>query len=315
MSIASELLGFYEDDRASRQDWENSYSEGLDLLGIKYEQREEPFRGSSGVTHPLIAEAITQFQAQAYKELLPSSGPVRTQILGSSTPETEMQAQRVKEFMNYEILHVMEEYDPEMDRLLFYLPLAGSAFKKVYFDDILDRAVARFVPADDLLVPYNATDLASATRVTHIIRMDENDIRKFQAGGFYRDISLKPYEQDDELREKERQLSGIEKTTDTQDCTLLEVHTDLDLAGFEHRSPLDGEPTGIKLPYIVTIDEGSSKVLAIRRNWKDGDEFYRKIPVLHPLQVFTRSGVLWLWFATHDRRTRSFRHFHFTPVD
>ena len=278
MPIASELLGFYEDDRASRQDWENSYSEGLDLLGIKYEQREEPFRGSSGVTHPLIAEAITQFQAQAYKELLPSNGPVRTQILGSSTPETEMQAQRVKEFMNYEILHVMEEYDPEMDRLLFYLPLAGSAFKKVYFDDILDRAVARFVPADDLLVPYNATDLASATRVTHIIRMDENDIRKFQAGGFYRDISLKPYEQDDELREKERQLSGIEKTTDTQDCTLLEVHTGLDLAGFEHRSPLDGEPTGIKLPYIVTIDEGSSKILSIRRNWKEGDELYRKIP-------------------------------------
>jgi hypothetical protein len=277
MEISSEMLAFYEDDRSSRQEWENAYTDGLELLGIKYQEREEPFRGSSGVTHPLIAEAVTQFQAQAYKELLPSSGPVRTQIVGSSNPETEMQAERVKEFMNYQIIHVMEEFDPETDRLLFYLPLAGSAFKKVYFDDILDRAVARFVPADDLLVPYNAADLSSASRIIHVIRMNENDIRKFQAGGFYRDIELKPYVGDDELREKERDLSGIMKTTDTDDCTLLEIHTDLDLAGFEHRSPLDGEPTGIKLPYIITIDEGSSKILAIRRNWKEGDEFYRKI--------------------------------------
>ena len=277
MEISSEMLAFYEDDRSSRQEWENTYTEGLNLLGIKYEEREEPFRGSSGVTHPLIAEAVTQFQAQAYKELLPSSGPVRTQIVGATNSEIEMQAARVKEFMNYQIMHVMEEFDPETDRLLFYLPLAGSAFKKVYFDDILDRAVARFVPADDLLVPYNAVDLSSASRITHIIRMNENDIRKFQAGGFYRDIELKPYIGSDELREKERDLAGIMKTADTDDCTLLEVHTDLDLAGFEHRSPIDGEPTGIKLPYIITIDEGSSKVLSIRRNWKEGDEFYRKI--------------------------------------
>jgi len=157
MEMSDDLVGLYKDDRASRQEWEEAYTNGLELLGIKYEEREEPFRGSSGVTHPLIAEAVTQFQAQAYKELLPSSGPVRTQIIGASTPEVEAQAERVKEFMNYEIIHVMEEYDPEMDRLLFYLPLAGSAFKKVYFDDILDRAVARFVPADDLVVPYNAT--------------------------------------------------------------------------------------------------------------------------------------------------------------
>ena len=262
MEISSEMLAFYEDDRSSRQEWENAYTDGLELLGIKYQEREEPFRGSSGVTHPLIAEAVTQFQAQAYKELLPSSGPVRTQIVGSSNPETEMQAERVKEFMNYQIIHVMEEFDPETDRLLFYLPLAGSAFKKVYFDDILDRAVARFVPADDLLVPYNAADLSSASRIIHVIRMNENDIRKFQAGGFYRDIELKPYVGDDELREKERDLSGIMKTTDTDDCTLLEIHTDLDLAGFEHRSPLDGEPTGIKLPYIISLDEGSSKILS-----------------------------------------------------
>ena len=274
--IAQDLISKYEDDRSGRQEWEDAYTEGLELLGIKYEEREEPFRGSSGVTHPLIAEAVTQFQAQAYKELLPSSGPVRTQVVGTSTPETVSQAQRIQDFMNYQIIHVMDEYDPEMDRLLFYLPLAGSAFKKIYFDDILDRTVSRFVPADDLVVPYNATDLASSSRVTHVTRLSMNDIRKFQAGGFYRDIELKPYEADDELRNKERELSGIEKTTGDMDCTLLEVHTDLDLPGFEHRNPMDNEETGIQLPYIITIDEGSSKILAIRRNWKQGDEYYRK---------------------------------------
>jgi hypothetical protein len=184
--ISSELLGYYEDDRSSRQEWEDAYTEGLNLLGIKYEERDQPFRGSSGVTHPVIAEAVTQFQAQAYKELLPSSGPVRTQVVGAITPDVQAQAQRVQEFMNYQITHNMDEYDPEMDRLLFYLPLAGSAFKKVYFDDMRDRAVSKFVPADDLLVPYNATDLQSASRITHVIRMNENDIRKYQAGGFYR---------------------------------------------------------------------------------------------------------------------------------
>jgi hypothetical protein len=277
MDLSSELLGYYEEDKSGRQDWEDAYSDGLGLLGIKYEEREEPFRGSSGVTHPLIAEAVTQFQAQAYKELLPSSGPVRTQVIGDATSEMEMQAQRVQEFMNYQITHVMEEYDPEMDRLLFYLPLAGSAFKKVYFDDILDRAVSRFVPADDLIVPYNASDLASASRIIHVTRVNSNDVKKFQAAGFYRDVDLIPYEDENELREREREISGIEKTTDNMDCTLLEFHTDLDLPGFEHRSPIDGEETGIKLPYIITIDEGSSKVLSIRRNWTEGDEFYRKL--------------------------------------
>ena len=278
MEISSELVGYYEDDKAGRQEWEDAYTEGLDLLGIKYESREEPFRGSSGVTHPVIAEAVTQFQAQAYKELLPSSGPVRTQVVGASTPEVESQSQRVQEFMNYQIMNVMDEYDPEMDRLVFYLPLAGSAFKKVYFDDILDRAVSRFVPADDLLVPYNAADLSSASRITHVIRMNTNDVRKFQAAGFYRDVDIMAYEDDDEVREKERDLIGIERTGgDDQDCTLLEVHTDLDLPGFEHTHPLDGEETGIKLPYIVTIDEGSSKVLSVRRNWVEGDEYYKKV--------------------------------------
>ena len=277
MDISSELIDYYEDDKSGRDDWEDSYRNGLDLLGVKYQEREEPFRGSSGVTHPVIAEAVTQFQAQAYKELLPSSGPVRTQVIGAASPEVESQSRRVQEFMNYQITHVMEEYDPEMDRLLFYLPLAGSAFKKIYFDDLLDRAVSRFVPADDLIVPYNATDLASASRVTHVTRMGMNSIRKFQAGGFYRDVELRPYESDDELKDKERELMGIQKTMDDQDCTLLEVHTDLDLPGFEHRSPIDNEETGIKLPYIITIDEGSTKVLSIRRNWQEGDELYRKL--------------------------------------
>lgn len=274
--IAQELLYLYEEDRSGRQEWEDAYSDGLDLLGIKYEDREEPFRGSSGVTHPVIAEAVTQFQSQAYKELLPSSGPVRTEIVGAVTPESEDQAQRVKDFMNYEILNVMQEYDPETDRMLFYLPLAGSAFKKIYFDDMLDRAVARFVPADDLVVPYNATDLESASRIAHVVRMDINNVRKNQAAGFYRDVELTPYEAEDSLREKERELVGVEKTVDGEDCTLIEFHIDLDLKGFEHVSPLDGEETGIKLPYIVTIDEGSSKVLSIRRNWNEGDEYYKK---------------------------------------
>ena len=276
MDIASELTGQYEEDRSGRKDWEDAYVNGLELLGIKYEERDQPFRGSSGVTHPLIAEAITQFQAQAYKELLPSSGPVRTQIIGATNPEVQKQSQRVSEFMNYQITTVMEEYDPEMDRLLFNLPIAGSAFKKVYFDDILDRAVARFVPADDLVVPYNASDLASASRITHVIRMDENDVRKSQAMGFYRDVELSPYESDDEILDKQRELSGIEKTSDALDCTILEIHTNLDLPGFENRHPIDDSETGIKLPYIVTIDEGSSKILSVRRNWVEGDEYYHK---------------------------------------
>ena len=255
MEISSELVSYYEDDKSGRQEWEDAYTEGLELLGIKYQSREEPFRGASGVTHPVIAEAVTQFQAQAYKELLPSSGPVRTQVVGASSPEVESQSHRVQEFMNFQIMNVMDEYDPEMD-----------------------RAVSRFVPADDLLVPYNATDLSSASRVTHVIRMNTNDVRKFQAGGFYRDVDILAYEDEDEVREKERNLSGIERTGgDEQDCTLLEVHTDLDLPGFEHVSPLDGEETGIKLPYIITIDEGSSKILSVRRNWREGDEFYKKV--------------------------------------
>ena len=275
--ISNNLISDYEGDKESRQDWENAYAEGLELLGIKYEEREEPFRGSSGVTHPLISEAVTQFQAQAYKELLPAGGPVRTQILGATTPEIESQSQRVQDFMNYQIVHVMEEYDPELDRLLFYLPLSGSAFKKVYFDETLDRAVSRFVPADDLVVPYNATDLYSATRVTHVLRVSGNEIKIHQATGFYRDVELQPYTEDDEVKDKERELSGVEKNGSDEDYTLLEVHTSLDLEGFEHKSPIDGDPTGIKLPYIVILDLESGQVLSIRRNYKEGDEYFKKL--------------------------------------
>jgi hypothetical protein len=277
MDLGNELINLYEEDKESRQEWENSYSEGLKLLGLKYEERDQPFRGSSGVTHPVIAEAVTQFQAQAYKELLPADGPVRTQIIGVTTPESEAQAQRVQQYMNYQIMNVMQEFDPELDRLLFYLPLAGSAFKKIYFDETLDRAVSRFVPADDLVVPYNATDLFSAARVTHVIRMAENEIKKLQAGGFYRDIPLQPYELDDELREKEREISGISKTSVDNDCTLIEMHTNIDLEGYEHTEPMEGTATGIKLPYIVTIDLESQKILSLRRNWKEGDEYYKKL--------------------------------------
>ena len=277
MDLGNELIGLYEEDRESRQEWETSYAEGLKLLGLKYEERDQPFRGSSGVTHPVIAEAVTQFQAQAYKELLPADGPVRTQIIGETTPEVEAQAQRVQQYMNYQIMHNMQEFDPELDRLLFYLPLAGSAFKKIYFDETLDRAVSKFIPADDLVVPYNATDLFSASRVTHVIRMAENEIKKLQAGGFYRDIPLQPYELDDELREKEREISGITKTSVDNDCTLIEMHTNIDLEGYEHTEPMEGTETGIKLPYIVTVDLESQQILAVRRNWKEGDEYYKKL--------------------------------------
>ncbi|MGA1354508.1 MAG: hypothetical protein ACO32I_07020 [Candidatus Limnocylindrus sp.] len=275
--ISTELRASYQDDIMSRKEWEEAYTNGLNLLGIKHEERSEPFEGASGVTHPLISESVTQFQAQAYKELLPSGGPVKTQILGAVTKEREEQAQRVKEFMNYQTTEVMEEYDPDMDQLLFYLPLSGSAFKKVYFDESLQRAVSKFIPAQDLVVPYSATDLLTSPRVTHVLRMDENDLRKMQVAGFYRDIDLTPdgNEKRDQVREKVDDIQGT--TPSTQDTTfvLLEMHVALDLQDFPDLSPA-GEPTGIKLPYIVTIDELSGEILSIRRNFDEGVELARK---------------------------------------
>ena len=276
--LGSVLKENYMDYKMSRKDWEQSYMEGLDLLGFKYENRTEPFQGASGATHPVLAEAVTQFQAMAYKELLPSDGPVRTQIVGAITPQKEQQAQRVKDFMNYQIMDQMQEYEPEFDQMLFHLPLAGSSFKKVYYDDLLGRAVSKFIPADDLIVPYTATSLDDAESVIHTIKISENDLRKQQVAGFYSDIELSPPAViEDKVTEKERELEGTKKTGKPDDVyTLLECHINLDLEGFEDIGP-DGEPTGIKLPYIVTIEEGSTKVLSIRRNYAPNDPKKNKI--------------------------------------
>ena len=274
--ISNSLRAAYEDDLQSRQEWEEAYTKGLDLLGIKTIERTEPFQGASGVTHPLIAESVTQFQAQAYKELLPASGPVKTQIIGLVDAEREAQAARVKDFMNYEITETMEEYDPDMDQLLFYLPLSGSCFKKVYWDMTLQRAVAQFVPAQDLVIPYTATNLNTATRVTHVLRMDENDIRKMQIAGLYRDIELSATDEaNDIVREKVDDLQGTTKSYLDETYTLLEMHVNLDIEGFEDMSP-DGEPTGIQLPYIVTLDKGSGKILSILRNFDEDTDLAKK---------------------------------------
>ena len=272
--LGSELMGNYTDYRESRREWERSYAKGLDLLGFQFEQRTQPFQGASGATHPVLAEAVTQFQSQAYKELLPANGPIRTQILGMATPQKQDQATRVKDFMNYQLMDVMKEYEPEFDQMLFYLPLAGSTFKKVYYDDLMGRAVSKFVPADDLVVPYSATSLEDAASICHVLKISENDLRKQQVGGFYRDIELfAPYAEESEVKKKERELEGTSATgyqKDNKIYTLIECHVDLDLEGFEDRGE-DGMPTGIKLPYIVTIDSSSRKVLSIRRNFKVDD--------------------------------------------
>jgi hypothetical protein len=274
--LSSELQAAYEDDLSSRSEWEEGYTKGLDQLGVNYQERSTPFEGASGVTHPLIAESVTQFQAQAYKELLPAGGPVQTQVMGAQDSAREEQASRVKHFMNYQITEVMEEYDPDMDQLLFYLPLSGSTFKKVYFDEARQRAVSKFVPAQDLVVPYSASDLQTASRITHVLRMDANEVRKLQVAGFYRDVELTKYEGGtDTVREKVDEIQGTSKSYTDDVFTLLEMHVDLDLEGFEDMGP-DGEPTGIQLPYIVTVDEGSGQVLSIRRNFKEGEDLARK---------------------------------------
>jgi hypothetical protein len=275
--MGSDLYQSYQDYRNSRKDWETAYKQGLDLLGFKYEQRTEPFQGASGATHPVLAEAVTQFQALAYKELLPADGPVRTQVLGNPTPEKEQQSKRVKDFMNYQIMDVMKEYEPEFDTMLFHLPLAGSAFKKVYFDEIEGRAVSKFVPADDLYVPYSASSLDDAEAIVHSIKISENDLRKQQVAGFYRDIELQPGDdKETEIEKKERELEGISKTNYEDIFTLLEFHINLDLEGFEDTGA-DGEQTGIKVPYIVTIEESSREVLSIKRNYEIGDPKKNKI--------------------------------------
>ena len=271
--LGNEMVQNYMDYKTSRKDWEQGYIQGLDLLGFKYENRTEPFQGASGATHPVLAEAVTQFQAQAYKELLPAEGPVRTQIMGISSPPVEQQSQRVKDFMNYLIMDQMQEYEPEFDSMLFHLPLAGSTFKKVYYDQLLGRAVSKFVPAEDLIVPYTATSLDDAESIIHKLKISENDLRKQQVNGFYSDIELAPpsIDSNNELEKKERELEGTKKTGRNEPMyTVLECHVNLDLEGFEEVDA-DGEPTGIKLPYIVTVEEGGRKVLSIRRNYAPDD--------------------------------------------
>ena len=280
--ISDNLKAEYEGDKSSRSDWEKSYIDGIKLLGFKYEERARPFQGASGVTHPLLAEAATQFQAQAYKELLPPGGPVKCNIVGVTDLNTEDQAQRVREFMNYQITNVMEEYDPEMDQLLFNLGLAGSAFKKIYYDGQEQRARASFVPVEDLIVPFYATDLASSPRVTHVVKQNFNDIRKSQVGGFYRDVEIRPsVMNNDDVQDAYRDAEGISASSygeeDDNEYTLFEVHCDLDIPGFEDTDLQSGEPTGIRLPYVVTIDEGSGKVLSIYRNYRENDPLRKKI--------------------------------------
>ena len=276
--LGSSLYQNYQDYKSSRKDWERTYREGLDLLGFKYDNRTEPFQGASGATHPVLAEAVTQFQSLAYKELLPAEGPVRTQILGLPTPEKEQQSQRVKDFMNYQIMDQMKDYEPDFDQMLFYLPLAGSSFKKVYYDEVEQRAVSKFVPADDLIVPYSATSLYDAESIIHVLKISENDLRKQQVAGFYRDIELKPGQlNESDVERKERELEGQSKSAREEDVfNILEFHTNLDLEGFEDVGP-DGEPTGIKLPYVITLEENSREILSIRRNYEVGDPKKNKI--------------------------------------
>ena len=275
--IAGDLLGEFDANKAGRQEWEEAYANGLELLGFTYEERTQPFRGASAVTHPLLAEAATQFQAQAFNELLPASGPVRTVVVGKETRDKVEQAQRVKQFMNYYITDVMEDYTPDMDQMLFYLPLAGSTFKKTYYDDTMGRAVSKFVPAENLVVPYETADLDSCPNVTQVFRMSLNDLRKKQIAGFYRDVKVIPAQAEmDGITEELDKIEGVEPSQIDYDCTLLECHVDLDLEGYEDVDD-EGEPTGIKIPYVVTISQDNGEILSIRRNYREDDELKRKI--------------------------------------
>ena len=274
--IGSDMMQNFEDYKASRDDWEQSYIKGLDLLGFKYEDRTEPFQGASGATHPVLAEAVTQFQSLAYKELLPADGPVRTRVMGKPSKARTDQAERVREFMNYQLMCEMPEYEPEFDQMLFNLPLAGSAFKKVYYDQAIGRCVSKFVPAEDLVVPYSATSLDDADTIMHIIKMPANDMRKMQVQGFYKDIELgTPAYDEDDIKSEKNDLEGVSTTNKDEVFTLVECHVELDLEGFEDPGA-DGLPTGIKMPYIVTVEESTQKVLSIRRNYDIQDPMKKR---------------------------------------
>ena len=275
--ISSYVSESVEDDKTSRDEWVETYTKGLELLGLKYESRTEPFDGATGVIHPILNEAVTQFQAGAYKEMLPPAGPVNCRILGESTKEVEEQAKRVKDYMNYEIMEKMKEYEPEFDQMLFNLPLAGSAFKKVYYDFNLGRCVSKFVPAEDLVVPYSATSLEDAEAIIHVVKMSGNDLRKQQIAGFYKDVDIgEPAFDTSEVKEKKDRIEGVSRSVSAEMHTLLECHVELDLEGYEDRNVETGEETGIKLPYIVTVHDETGNVLSIRRNYGAQDPLKKK---------------------------------------
>ena len=274
--LAMDLIQEYKKDKTSRKEWEDAYIKGLDLLGTRYQQTSRPFKGASSVTHPLLAESVTQFQAQAYKELVPSDGPVRTQTIGLQTPQIEAQADRVKDYMNYLLMEEMEDYTTDMDQMLFYLPLSGSTFKKVYYDAMLQRPVSKFIPAEDLVVPYFASDLKDSERITHVIKMTKNEVIKKQAAGFYRDIELiESNAEPDSVQKKLNELEGVKGTGADYLHTVLEMHVDLSLDDFDE--DFDDKAKKIKIPYIVTIDEGAGEVLSIYRNYKPNDVTYQRI--------------------------------------
>jgi len=271
--LGTELIGQYQGDRDSRSEWEETYIKGLDQLGLKIEDRTLPWPGACGVFHPMLTEAVVRFQSQAITEIFPASGPVKTRILGLSTSEKEQQGKRVEDYMNYLLTDRMSEYRTETEKLLFSLPLAGSAFRKVYYDPNMGRPCAIFVPAEDFIVSYGATDLQMAERATHIMKKNANDVRKLQVSGFYRDIDLPdPSPDPDDIRKKYDELTGDSSTYDFDNrYTLLEMMVNLDLEGFEDTDD-SGEPTGIALPYVVTIDTSSNNILAVRRNWYEEDD-------------------------------------------
>ena len=273
-SLAGDLIGDFEDDISSRKDWIQTYVDGLELLGLKIEERAEPWEGACGVYHPLLSEALVKFQAETMMETFPAQGPVKTQIIGKETTEKKEAAERVRDDMNYQLTDVMQEYRPEHERMLWGLGLAGNAFKKVYFDPGLDRQVSMYVPAEDVVVPYGAANLESADRITHVMRKSENDVRRLQLAGFYRDVDLgTPDNTLDEVEKKIAEKLGFRATTDDR-YKLLEMHVDLDLPGFEHEE--DGEQTGLALPYVVTIEKSTQTVLSIRRNWRPEDDTHQK---------------------------------------
>jgi hypothetical protein len=274
-SLGGELVADFDKDINDRKDWIRTYVEGLKLLGLKYEERTEPWNGACGVFHPMLTESVVRFQSEGIMETFPAAGPVKTQILGKDTPEKEDASARVREDMNYQLTEVMVEYRPEHEKLLWNLPLSGSAFKKVYYDPSIGRQVAMFIPAEDIVVPYGASNLERAERVTHVMRKTENEIIKLQEAGFYSDVDLgEPSAELDDIEKQKAEETGMSAVQDDR-FRILEMHVDLDLKGYEHKDK-DGEPTGIALPYVVTVEKATTKILAIRRNWYEGDELHLK---------------------------------------